>query len=101
MRTQRERRHHGNAAQEEHDVSWIQIRKGLVQVDLVVGPLELPDHPERAAHGDKHPEEVSPPVRRTCIQKQAGIGQQRHEALHEIPEGVKRLRAALQRQRNR
>jgi len=55
-----------------------------VNIDFIIGPLELADHPKRAAHGDQHPEEAPPPVRRPCIQKQAGIGQEWHEALHEI-----------------
>ncbi len=66
-----------------------------MKIDLIIGPLELPDHPKRAAEGQQHPEQVLAPLGRAGIQQQAGIGQEWQDALHEIAEGIKRLRAAL------
>ena len=84
MWTQSDRRHHRDAAQEEQHVSRVQVRKGLMKVDLVVRPLELPDHPERTAHGGQRPEKISPPMGGAGIQEQPCICEKRHDALHQV-----------------
>ncbi len=92
--------HQGNALEEEDDVTLEEAWKGLMKVELVVGPLELPDHPQGATQGEQHPKRVSSPVRGTGIQEQPGVGQERHDTLHNVSKRGKRRRAAVKRQRH-
>ncbi len=68
-----------------------------MKIDFVIGPLELPDHPDRTAHGGQHPEKISSPVGGAGDEKQTGIGEKRHNALHQVAEVGQCLRAARQR----
>src|SRR6266576_4283089 len=95
VRTQGERRHHRNSAQEKQDISRVHLGKCPVEIDLIVSPLKLTDHPKSAAHGEQHPEDISPPVGRAGVQEQSSIGEERHDALHDVAESVERIRAAL------
>ena len=61
-----------------------------MQIDFVIGPLKLADHPQRAGHGGEHPEDIAAPVRSTGVQEQPGVGQQRNQALRNVAEGVQR-----------
>jgi hypothetical protein len=81
---QRQCRHHGNAAQEENDVSGIYLGHRPVQVELIVSPLKLADHPKRAAHGQQHPKKIPAPVRSSCVHQEAGVGEQWHKTLSQI-----------------
>src|SRR5208282_4255584 len=99
MRAQRQRRHHGNAAEEEDNVDWVVIGHVAVQIEFVVGPLELPDQPERAAHGEEHPEEISAPMRSSGVHQKAGVSEERHNALRQISEGGKSMASPVQKQR--
>src|SRR5690348_18170495 len=40
-----------NAVDKEDDIADVDVRHGMVKKDLVIGPLELADKPERAGHG--------------------------------------------------
>jgi len=84
MRLQRQGGHERDALEEEDDVAAVDDRDRFVDVNLVVGPLELADHPQRAAQGEQHPEDVAPPVRSPCIQQKARVGNEGNDALHEI-----------------
>ena len=91
VRTKSERGHKRNATQEKNDVARIQVREGLVEIDLVVGPLKLADHPKRARHRGKHPENIAAPVRGAGVEQEPGICDERHETLRDVAEGVERL----------
>ena len=75
------------------------IRHVAVKVNLVIGPLKLPDHPHRAAHRQQHPEDITAPVRRSRVDQKTGVGEQRDETLHDVAEGGER-RPGLQIQRD-
>ena len=92
--------HEWDAAQEEQNVAGIQPSERPMKINLVIGPLKLPDHPYRAAQGDQHPEDIAPPVWRARIEQQPGVGYQRHDALNHIPEHDQHLRATRMRQGN-
>ncbi len=86
MRTKGERRHEGDAAQEENNISRVHIRERLVKIDFIVCPLELADHPESAGQGREHPEHVAAPMGRAGIQKEPSVGKERDEALRNVAE---------------
>ena len=86
MRLQCKRRHHGDAAKEEDDVPAVYDRHGLVRVDLVVRPVKLAKHPQRATQRQQHPEDVAAPVWSASVQQQKSVGYQWNHALHQVPE---------------
>ena len=91
MGTQCQGSHHRDAAEEKGDIAGIKVGQFLVQIDFVIGPLELADHPERATHGEQHPEDVAAPVRRSGIHQQAGVREKRNETLGDVGEACQRL----------
>src|SRR5689334_10698999 len=86
MRAQGERGHHGNPAQKKYNVPRVIIRQGTVEIEFVVSPLELPDHPKRAAHCNQHPKKIPAPLRSPGVQEETGIGKERDDALRQICE---------------
>ena len=91
---QSERSHQRNPLEKKNDVTRVNYRHGLMCVDLVVGPFKLADHPQSAAEGEEHPEDVAAPVRSARVEKQAGVRDQRNHALNQIRERRER-RAVL------
>ena len=100
MRAERQRGHHGNAAQEKYDVHRIIVRHRAMEIDLIVRPLKLPDHPERATHGNQHPEKISSPVRSSGIQKKTGVGKERHNTLGQVSKSGKSMVPPWEKQRD-
>ena len=45
VRLERQRSYEWDAAQEEQNVAGIQPGERLMKINLVIGPLELPNHP--------------------------------------------------------
>ena len=84
MRQEGQRGHQGDAAQEEQNVTWIQLGKRPMKIYLVISPLKLAYHPQCTAQRDQHPEDVAPPVRCTGVEKQPGVGNQRYDTLDDV-----------------
>ena len=60
-----------------------------MQMEFVVRPLELPDHPQRATHGDQHPEKIFAPMRSSRVQKKTCVRDEGHYALSQVSENGK------------
>src|SRR5215471_19578127 len=90
--------HEGDAAQEEQKVTRIQPRNGPMKINLIIRPLKLPDHPQRAAQRDEHPEDIAPPVWGTGVEEQPSIGHQRRDTLDNVSKDNESLRTAMKRQ---
>ena len=84
---QGQRCHQRDTAKKKDDIAGEESWYFLVKIDLVVGPLELAHHPQRAAQREQHPEKVPAPVRRARINQQACVGKERHKALRHVSKG--------------